>query len=202
MKMALIVSLLLAGAISSVALDTNAFHIFDALGDKGREIREYLASYDETGDHRSLSRALGVVTSLHTTNAAGYRAVLIVELEMIDRCLRGRDPLFNPHGARAFVDSTMPPEGGPELKEYEERRARNAELEKEVNRELTFELALRYVTPLVTTKLEAIVNSGDRAALASAVEAINHRIQEGKTRDDLLNVITNYSKKMGARRQK
>ncbi len=175
---------------------TNDDAIYNAFGERGREIKQHLDAYDQTKDYKELEWVVSIAQRNPATNRAMTDATLLLQMEVLNRSLAGIDKTFDETKAKVFGNSVMIPLGSPERKKYEEWAAENERLTERVNTNVFLKRIAKHSQHVVAFFLEGFVGSRQFERVGVLTNAIALKVKDPQTRDQLLKGVEEAAKKL------
>jgi hypothetical protein len=189
------------GVAGVLAEDTNDAAIYKLLGEKGQEIRAHIAAYDKTTNFQDIGSAWWKLVMLHATNGAMADAELLVEVELLSRCLAGVDKTFDERQRQQFTRGTWVirnserPSDPEARKQYDQWVAEDEQFRQRVLRNQGLKKWGEACRRHLQASLEGSVARGEFEAVAAITNAIARKIKDAPTRDQLLKGVEEQSRK-------
>jgi hypothetical protein len=190
-----------------LAEDTNEVAIYKLLGEKGQEIRAHIAAYDKTTNFQDIGSAWWKLVMLHATNGAMADAELLVEVELLSRCLAGVDKTFDerqgqwtgrpPQFTRGtwVIRNSERPSDPEARKQYDQWVAEDEQFRLRFSRNRLLKTWGEACRRHLQGSLEGSVARGEFEAVAAITNAIARKIKDAPTRDQLLEGVEEQSRK-------
>jgi hypothetical protein len=189
------------GVAGVLAEDTNDAAIYKLLGEKGQEIRAHIAAYDKTTNFDEIGTAWWKSRTLQSTNLAMWDARLLLEVELLGRCLAGVDKTFDERQGQQFTRGTWVirnserPSDPEARKQYDQWVAEDEQFRQRVLRNQGLKKWGEDCRRHLEDSLEWFVGRGDFDGLGAITNAIALKIKDAPTRDKLLQRAQELSKK-------